>query len=167
MKSKHQPAGPLKSNAVAALLRKTQMVASGGEVGIYIVNFIGNIECSKTHPSLFNEDGTMRAAGTKASPVKVLREETGVSAVRNLPQQNLKTAVVVDAMYAVHRWSFHKDETFGAVARRYRNHRPTDMPTGIDSIHLCCNMYNSLSLKYLEQQHRYARLRPVRQFEIS
>ena len=48
-----------------------------------------------THPSLFNEDGTM----TKASPVKVLREETDVSAVPNMSQQNLKTAVVVYAMY--------------------------------------------------------------------
>ena len=105
----------------------TQMVASGGEVGI--VNLIGNHECSKTPPSLFNEDGTMRAAGTNASLVKVLREETVVSAVPNLPQHNLKTAVVVDAIYAVRRLSFHKDETFGAVAKRYRNHLPTDMPT--------------------------------------
>ena len=54
----------------------TQIVASGGEVDI--LNFIGNHECSKTSPSLFNEDGTMRAAGTNSSLVKVLREETGV-----------------------------------------------------------------------------------------
>ena len=73
----------------------TQMVAIGGEVGI--VNLIGNHECIKTPPSLFNEDETMRAAGTNASPVKVLREETGVRAVPNLTQHNLKTAVVVDA----------------------------------------------------------------------
>ena len=111
----------------------TQMVAIGGEVGI--VNLIGNHECSNTPPSLFNEDETMRAAGTNASPVKVLGEETGVRAVPNLPQQNLKTAVVVDAMYAVRRWFFHKDETFGAAAKHYRNHLPTDMPTGTDSIH--------------------------------
>ena len=84
----------------------TQMVAIGGEVGK--VNLIGNHECSNTPPSLFNEDETMRAAGTNASPVKVLREERGVRAVPNLPQQNLKTAVVVDAMYAVRRWFFHK-----------------------------------------------------------
>ena len=38
-------------------------------------------------------DGTIRAAGTKASLVKVLREETGVSAVPNLPQPNMKTSV--------------------------------------------------------------------------
>ena len=74
----------------------TQIVASGGEVDI--VNFIGNHDCSKTPPSLFNEDGTMKAAGTKDSLVKVLREETGARAVPNLPQRNLKKAVVVDAM---------------------------------------------------------------------
>ena len=78
----------------------TQIVACGGEVGL--VNFIGNHECIKTPPSLFNEDGTS-ATGTKANLVKVLREETVVSAVPNLPQHNLKTAVVVDAMYAVRR----------------------------------------------------------------
>ena len=79
----------------------TQIIASGGEVDI--VNFIGNHECINTPPSLFNEDGTTSAAGTKANLVKVLREETVVSAVPNLPQHNLKTAVVVDAMYAFRR----------------------------------------------------------------
>ena len=81
------------------------------------MNFIGNHGCSKTPASLVNENGTMRVAGTKASLVKVLREETCVTAVPNLPHQNLKTAVVVDAMYAVCRWSFLEDETFGVVAR--------------------------------------------------
>ena len=128
-----------------------QMFANGGEVGI--VNLIENHECSKNPASLFNEDGTMRTAGTNASLVKVLIEETGVSAVPVLPQHNLKAAVVADAIYVVPRWSFHKDDTFGAVAKRYRNHLPTDMPTGTDSIHFCCDEYNHLSLKYFEQQH--------------
>ena len=35
-----------------------------------------------------------------------------------------------------------------------------------DNIHLCCDGYNPLSLKSLEPQHRYARSRPARQFEI-
>ena len=117
------------------------------------MNFIGNHGCSKTPASIFN--GTMRAAGTKASLVKVLREETCVTAVANLPHQNLKTAVVVDTIYAVCRWSFLKDETFGAVARLYRNHLPTDIPNGTDSKHFCRNRYNHLSLKSLEQQHKY------------
>ena len=64
-KYKHQPAGPRKNDEVAALLRMTQIVASGGEVDI--VNFIGNNEYIKIPPSLFNEDGTTSAAGTKAN----------------------------------------------------------------------------------------------------
>ena len=90
-KHKHQPAGPWKSDEVAVLLPMTQIFASCGEVDI--MNFIGNHECSKTPPSLFNEDGTMKALGTKASLVKGLREEPNVSTGPNLPQQNLKTAV--------------------------------------------------------------------------
>ena len=82
-------------------------MASGGEVDI--VNLIGNHGCSKTPASLVNENGTMRAAGTNASLFKVLREETCVTVVPNLPHQNLKTAVVVDAIYAVCRRSFLKD----------------------------------------------------------
>ena len=100
-KYKHQPAGPRKSDEVAAFLRMTHIVATGGEVDI--VNFIGNHECIKNPTSLFNEDETTSAAGTNANLVKVLREETVVSAVPNLPQHNVKTAFVVDAMYAVRR----------------------------------------------------------------
>ena len=44
-KSKPQSAGPGKSDEVTALLRITQIAASGGEVDI--VNFIGKHECSK------------------------------------------------------------------------------------------------------------------------
>ena len=92
----------------------------------------------------------MRATGTNASMVLVLIEETGVSAVPNLPQQNLQTAVVVDAVYAVRRWSLHKDETFGTVAKHYGNH----LPTGTKSIHFCCDRYNHLIPKSLEQSRK-------------
>ena len=79
-----------------------------------------------------------------------------LSGVPNLPQQNLKTAVVVDAKYmfvagpSAKTKSSARDEIFGEV---FRNHLPTDMPTGTHSIHLCCDGYNPLSLKSLEQQH--------------
>jgi len=51
---------------------------------------------------LFNEDGSMRAAGTKSTLVKALKEETKVSSSPSLPPEERKTAVVVDAMYACH-----------------------------------------------------------------
>ena len=81
---------------------------------------MGNHECSKS-PSILNEDGTTRAAGSEVSLVKVPREETGVNTVRNLPQHNLNTSVVVDVMHDVRHWSFHKDQTLYAVAWRYSN----------------------------------------------
>lgn len=67
-----------KSNDVTALLPMTQIIASGGELNI--VDFISNHECSDFPPSLFQEDGSMRT-GTKASLVKILKEETKVNSI--------------------------------------------------------------------------------------
>ena len=44
---------------------------------------------------------------------------------------------------------------------------PTAIPNGIYSLHFCCDKYSHLSLQSLEQQHRYARSRLARQFEIN
>jgi len=54
----------------------------------------------------------MRAAGTKSSLVKILKE-TEVTTSDFLRQGDWKTAVVVDAMHAICRWSFKKNDTFG------------------------------------------------------
>ena len=91
-KSKQKCSAPGKSDEVVALLRMTQIIASGSDVDI--VRFIGDHECRKVPPSLFNEDGSMRAAGTKSSLVKALEEETKVNSVPHLPQEERKTAVV-------------------------------------------------------------------------
>jgi len=93
-----------KSDEVAALLHITQISASGGDVDV--VNFIGKHECSKVPPSLFNDDGTMRAAGTKSSLMTILKEETEVTTSDFLPQGDWKTAVVVDVMHTIRHWSF-------------------------------------------------------------
>ena len=50
--TKEQPTAPGKSDEVVALLRMTQIIASGGEVDI--VDFFDNHECSKIPQSLFN-----------------------------------------------------------------------------------------------------------------
>lgn len=162
-KSKGKSA-PGKSDEVAPLLRITQIIASGGEVDI--VNFIGNHECSKVPPSLFNEDGTMRASGTKATLVKTLKEETQVSTVSSLPNVERKTAVVVDAMYAIRHWSFQREETFGSISERYIHHLLKDVPTGTEIIHFCCDRYSGQGLKAAEQQHRYSRSRPAKVYEV-
>ena len=62
----------------------------------------------------------MRAAGTKSSLVKILKEETKVTTSDLLPQGDWKTAVVVDGMHAIRRWSFKKNEIFGDIADRYK-----------------------------------------------
>ena len=97
-KKSGKTSSPCKSNEVTALLRMTQIIASGAELNI-------------VPPSLFQEDGRM-STGTKASLVKILKEKTKVSSIPDLPQDCLKTAVVVDAMSAIQHWSFHTGEGF-------------------------------------------------------
>jgi hypothetical protein len=98
-------------------------------------------------PSLFDESSAMKKSGTKADLVKALTEEdTG-------PR---RTAVIVDAMFAIRQWSFQKDDTFGSIANRYRHSLLDDVPIGTEAIHFCCDRYNTTSLKEGERQHRYA-----------
>ncbi|KAJ3604062.1 hypothetical protein NHX12_028803 [Muraenolepis orangiensis] len=102
----------------------TQIIASCGE--LTIVDFIGNQECSDFPPSLFQEDGSMRT-GTKTNLMKILIEETRVTSIPDLPQDDKKTAVVIDALCAIQHWSFHKVVGFGTIAERYKNLLLTDM----------------------------------------
>ena len=101
----------------------------------------------------------MRAVGTKASPVKILKEETKVTTADLLPQGDWKTAVVVDAMHAIRRWSFKINETFGDIADRYKKQLMKDVPAGTKIIHFCCDRYSERNLKSAEQQHRYGQSR--------
>lgn len=135
---------PGKSDEVTALLRMTQITASREDVNI--VDYIGQHECSKFPPSLFQDDGSMRV-GTKASIVKAVIEETGVSTSSELPQVDRKTAVVVDAMYAIRRWSLKKGETFSTISERYQYNLLTDIPAGTKIIHFCCDRYSGPSLQ--------------------
>ena len=57
----------------------------------------------------------------KGLMIKTLYDETNVISVPDLPKEQRKTTVVVDGMRVVRRWSFHSDETFGAIARRYND----------------------------------------------
>ena len=163
-KSGGKTSAPGKSNEVTALLRMTQIIVSGGELNI--VDFIGNHECSDFPPSLFQEDGSMRI-GTKASLVKILKEKTKVSSILDLPQDCLKTAVVVDAMSTIRHWFLDTGEGFGVIAERYRHLLLNDVPPGTDIIHFCCDRYSTTSLKTAEQEQRYARSKPAKVYEVS
>ena len=163
-KSRGKSSAPGKSNEVTALLRMTQIIASGGELDI--VDFIGNHECSDLPPSHFQEDGGMRT-GTKASLVKILKEETKVTSIPDLPQNDKKTAIVVDAMCAIRQWSFHKGERFGTIAERYKHLLLNDVPAGSEIIHFCCDRYSESSLKSAEQEKRYGPSKSARVYEVS
>ena len=86
-----------KGDEVSALLRMTQVVASGGEVDI--INFIGNHECSKTPPSLFTEDSEMQS-GSKASLVKAIKYETGIQASSSLPSSQKQTCMLCSSGFS-------------------------------------------------------------------
>ena len=152
------------SKEVTALLRMTQIVASGGDVDI--VDFIGNHECSVYPPSLFHEDGTMRR-GTKSSLVKALKEETKIQCRDNVPDKGQKTAVVVDAMNAIRRWSFQKGEHFGAIASRFKYSLLHDIPPGTEFVHVCCDRYHGPNLKSVEQGHRYAKSKCGKEYVVK
>ena len=156
-KSKGKTSAPGKSNEITALLRMTQIIASGGELDL--PNFIGNHECSDFPSSLFQEDSRMRT-GTKASLVKVLKEHTKVTIIQELPKDERKTSVVIDAMYAIRHWSFQKGEAFGAIAERYQRLLLKDVPANTDIIHFCCD-------RTAEQEHRYVHSKLAKEYEVS
>ena len=76
----------------------TQIMASGGNIDV--TQYIGMHECSSYPPSLFSEEGSMHS-GNKSSLVKAILEETDVKITDQLPDSDLKTAVIVDAMFAI------------------------------------------------------------------
>ena len=137
------------SNEISALLCITQIQASGGQMNLN--DFIGKHECSDFPPSRFEEDGKMRS-GTKANLLKVLKEETKVTTTPQLPEDDSRVSVVVDAMYLIRCWSFLKGESFRAIAYKYL--LLSDIPINTHSIHFCCDRY-SVNLKEAEQEKRY------------
>ena len=102
------------------------MMASGAEVDV--INTIGKYECSKFPPSLFGGTGKMRATGTKSSLVKGLMADTQTSCESTLPSPHMRTAVIVDATHVIRKLSFHKGESFAAIADRYKHHLLNDVP---------------------------------------
>ena len=136
-------------------MRMTQVMASG--VDVDITNFIGKHECADSPPSLFDENGQMRATGSKATLVKALKEETGVSDVSEL-LPGLSMALIIDGMNCLRRWPFKKDVPFPEVAKRYQQQLLLDVPSDTNTIHFCADRYVSNSLKTAERDHRASTL---------
>ena len=163
-KSGTKASGNMKSNECLALLRMIQIAVSGVQVDI--VNYIGNHECSNFPPSMFTEDGHMRT-GNKANLIKAIEDETGLGLVSQLPGSEHKTAVMVDAMFAIRHWSFHKGETFGQIAQRFKHLLLSDIPSDTESIHFCCDRYRTESLKTAERQKRSQKSAPAKVYDIQ
>jgi hypothetical protein len=158
---------PEKSTEVTALLRMTQIIACGGEVDV--VKVIGEHECSEFPPSLFTKDGQMRNPGTKSTLVKTLLKESGTAVAQELTNDAQRTAVVVDAMHLIRKWSFQKGQSYEAVPNRYMANLLTDVPNGTTSIHFWCDQYKEISLKECERQHRArsrSRSKALRTYEV-
>ncbi len=149
---------------MTAMMRMTQLISCGVQVDV--ANTVGHYECSNFPPSLFHEDGTMRLQGTKSSLVKVLLKETNVTPVSTLPDVQLNTAVVLDAMHCIHKWSFNKGDTFGNIADRYLHRILHDIPSDTKIIHVCCDRYRDTSLKLAMRQHRQSHSHKCKSYEV-
>ena len=111
-------------------------------------------ECTENPPALFDPNGLLRR-GVKSTLVKVILEETQIDTSKCLPDDEKSTAVVVDAMHMVRKWSFLSNENFDDVQARYRRNLCLDTPVGTGSVHFICDRYDcEPSLKAMERQHR-------------
>ena len=128
------------------------MIAAGGE--ICLEELIGEHECAEIPPSLFDFEGRMRK-GNISTLLKVILEDTHIKCLDALPNETISTAVIVDAMYSNHKWSFRPSEKFKDVEQRYRDTLLRDVPTNTSSIHFCCDRYDQVpSLKAMEKTRR-------------
>ena len=154
-----------KSDEVSALLRMTQIIASGGKEDV--TQFIGNHKCSSSPPSLFDDDGRMRSTGSKATLIKAILEQTKIQTLEKLSQSTVKTAVVIDAMHLIRKLSFLPNENFAHVSDRYLKYLLKDVPDGSEIIHFCCDRYRDVSLKSEERSKRAGKQRPETVYDIN
>lgn len=88
---------------IKLLQRVFQVIAAGEENSLHKLE--GEHECTDILPPLFDSVGCLRHCN-KSAILKVILEDTKVNSMNHLPDQNTNTAVVIDAMFAIHRWSF-------------------------------------------------------------
>ena len=91
---------------MTALLRITQIVASGGDIDVNDV--IGKHECSDHPPSLFTGENVMYNPETKSTLVKELLKDNDdcVSSKDEFESNHVTTAMIVDAMHVIQKWKF-------------------------------------------------------------
>ena len=140
---KRQPDRARHCHEINLLQRVSQVITGGGAVGLE--QLVGEHECTEIPPSLFGPTVDLRH-GNKSALIKLLMDETKVHTVDDLPyEENLASAVIIDAMHAIHRWSFRPGETFQDVERRYLMNVMADVPC-TSSVHFCCDRYDHTPL---------------------
>ena len=81
---------------MAALFCITQVVESDSKVDIK--HCLDDYECGQLSPAVFEHDTTMRSSGSKSDLIKVLRDETNLTTIEQLPSMNNCILVIIDAM---------------------------------------------------------------------
>ena len=94
------------------LKRILQLQAIGKNIDIE--GLIGEYECAKVPPSLFETNGLMRKSN-KASWLTVIAKETKFTMEERLPQSNKKTSLIVDTMAFIQQHQFLEEETFESL----------------------------------------------------
>ena len=69
-------------------------------------------------------------------------------------------------MHVIRKWSFRKDEVFGAIAEWYLSSLEKILPEVTTSLHFCCNRYK-ISLRTQIYNQRYPSNISLRQFEVK
>ena len=104
---------------------------------------------------MFTEQGKMYNPGTKSNLINYLVKGTG-AIVTELPSNNehINTAVIVDVMHLIRKWSFAKGTKYEQIADFYKVKLSCEVPEGTTSIHFCCDRYQDDSLKSRERKER-------------
>ena len=75
-----------------------------------------------------------------------------------MDENNMTTAVIVDGMHVIQRWSFLPGERFSDVEKRFRNNMFWQLPSNTTSLHFCVDRYDHQpSLKSIDRYRRYGK----------
>lgn len=151
-------------NEVTILKRIIQLKAAGKEVNLE--ETIGEFECAKAPPALFESDGLMRH-GNKSVWLAAIQKETSLELKDCLPESEKCAAVVVDAMCFIQQHPFLEHETFNDYQTRLRRKLTHTLPVNCHSIHFPGDRYDhAKSRKEVERQRRGCN-KPEKEYQVN
>lgn len=87
-----------------------------------LTNFIGNHECADFPLLLVDDEGHVRSTASKSSLVKTLVADANVHFLEHMLANintEMRTSVVVTAVFVTRKWPLKKDTPFTDIAKRY------------------------------------------------